>query len=66
MAAKRRRQQVAWLWSMLDARLLATLRTNPRVRAVLPGLERAVRMGELPATVAVEQIMTAFGVAGGD
>ena len=66
LAERRRRQQVAWLWSMLDARLLATLRTNPRVRAVLPGLERAVRMGELPATVAVEQIMTAFGVAGGD
>ena len=63
LAAKRSRQQVAWMWSMLDARLLDTLRSNPRVRAILPDLERAVQANELPASLAVEQIMTAFGQA---
>jgi LAO/AO transport system kinase len=63
LAAKRARQQVAWLWSMLDARLLGALRAHPRVRAILPGLELSVQNGELPATIAVEQIMAAFGVA---
>ena len=40
--AKRRRQQVAWMWSMLEARLMAALRAHPAVRAQLPELEQAV------------------------
>jgi LAO/AO transport system kinase len=63
LAAKRSRQQVAWLWQMLDSHLLAALRSHPRVRAVLPALERAVQAGDLPASLAAERIMTAFGLA---
>jgi LAO/AO transport system kinase len=65
LAAKRRRQQVAWMWSMLEDRLLRALREQPRVKALLPELERAVADGRLTPTLAVERILDAFGVAAG-
>ena len=63
LAAKRRRQQVAWMWSMLEAHLLAALRAHAAVRALLPGLERDVSDGRLTPPLAVERILAAFGVA---
>ncbi|MGH3623935.1 MAG: methylmalonyl Co-A mutase-associated GTPase MeaB, partial [Sciscionella sp.] len=59
-AAKRSRQQVDWTWSMVREQLLGRLRTHPRVRELVPELERAVAAGELPATLAAERILTAF------
>ena len=61
LAGKRRRQQVAWMWSMLDARLLGALRSHPAVRGILPDLELRVAAGSLNATVAVDQVLAAFG-----
>ena len=49
-AAKRRRQQVQWLRSMLEDRLMQSLRRHPRVRALLPELERAVAEDRLTPT----------------
>jgi LAO/AO transport system kinase len=63
LAAKRRRQQIAWMWSMLETRLLAALRANPLVRRQLPELEAAVAAGLLTPSLAVERILAAFGVA---
>jgi LAO/AO transport system kinase len=60
-AAKRRRQQVSWMWSMLEARLLAALRADPDVRALLPGLVQAVADGAVTASLAVERVLAAFG-----
>ena len=60
LAAKRQRQQVAWMWSILDARLSATLRRHPVVRALLPELERAVAEAHLTPTLAVDRILAAF------
>ena len=62
-AAKRRRQQVAWMWSMVDARLTAALRAHSAVRGLLPGLEQDVAEGRLTPTIAVERILAAFGLA---
>ena len=61
LAAKRRRQQVAWMWSMLEGRLMDALRGHPSVRALLPGLEQAVAAGTVTATLATEQVLAAFG-----
>jgi LAO/AO transport system kinase len=61
LAAKRRRQKVAWMWSMLEARLMGALRADPAVRALLPELEQAVVAGTVTATLAVEQVLAAFG-----
>jgi LAO/AO transport system kinase len=61
-AAKRRRQQVQWLRSMLEDRLMQALRQHPGVRALLPELERAVADDRLTPTLAVDRILAAFGI----
>jgi LAO/AO transport system kinase len=59
-AARRREQQVKWMWSMLEERLFARLRSDPALRARLPQIEAAVAAGRLAATLAVEQIVAAL------
>lgn len=54
--ARRRDQQVRWLWSMLDERLRDDLRSHPEVVELLESLERQVRDGEVPATAAVDRV----------
>lgn len=56
----RRRQQVAWTWSMVQDTLLARLHAHPAVRALEPDMERQVRAGQLTATLAAERILAAF------
>jgi LAO/AO transport system kinase len=56
LAARRREQQVKWMWSMLEERLTARLRSDPAVRAKLRSAEAAVADGKLAPTLAVEQI----------
>jgi LAO/AO transport system kinase len=56
LAARRREQQVKWMWSMLEERLTARLRSDPAVRARLKAAEAAVAAGKLAPTLAVEQI----------
>jgi LAO/AO transport system kinase len=58
--AKRSGQQVEWTWSMVRDQLLGQLRAHPKVRELVPDLERAVREGEVPATLAAEKILSAF------
>jgi LAO/AO transport system kinase len=57
---KRRQQQVDWAWSMVREQLLGRLAEHPSVREVVPETERAVRSGELTATLAAERILRAF------
>jgi len=56
LAARRREQQVKWMWSLLDERLTARLRGDPAVRAKLRQAEAAVADGRLAPTLAVEEI----------
>jgi LAO/AO transport system kinase len=56
LAARRREQQVKWMWSMLEERLTARLRSDPAVRTKLKAAEAAVADGKLAPTLAVEQI----------
>ncbi|HET6857966.1 MAG TPA: methylmalonyl Co-A mutase-associated GTPase MeaB [Streptomyces sp.] len=60
LAAKRRDQQIDWVWAMVRDELLDRLRVNPAVREVTPDLERRVREGQLTATLAAERILEAF------
>ena len=55
-AALRREQQVKWMWSMLNERVFARLKSDSKVRARLPAIEAAVAEGRLSATLAVEEI----------
>lgn len=61
-AERRQRQAVAWMRDMLNDRIMASIRSNPRVSARLPGLEDDVRAGRLLPTLAVDEIMTLAGI----
>lgn len=61
-AAKRREQQVTWMWAMLEDRLFAQLRSDPKLKAKLPQLEKAVAAGTLSPMLAVEEIAEAMGL----
>ncbi len=54
--ARRRGQQVRWMWSMLDDRLRDDLRADERLVERLGELEAAVREGRVPATAAVDEL----------
>jgi len=61
-AALRREQQVKWMWSMLNERVLARLKSDPAVRTRLPAIEAAVAEGSLSATLAVEKLAGLIGI----
>jgi LAO/AO transport system kinase len=61
-AERRRVQQVAWMWSMLEERLMQALRHDPRVAHRLHDLEGGVRDGTVSASLAVDEIAGALGI----
>jgi LAO/AO transport system kinase len=54
--ARRREQQVKWMWAMLEERVFARLKSNPALRAKLPRIEAAVAAGRMSPAIAVEEI----------
>jgi LAO/AO transport system kinase len=61
-AARRREQQVKWMWAMLEERVASRLRSDPALRAKLPRLEAAVAEGKMSASMAVEELAGALGI----
>jgi LAO/AO transport system kinase len=59
---KRRAQQVKWMWTMLEHRLRARLRSDASVKRHVAALEARVAKGELAPTLAVEEIAQMLGV----
>jgi LAO/AO transport system kinase len=59
---RRRAQQVKWMWTMLEERMTARLRSDPAVRSRLKQVEAAVAAGTLAPTLAVEEIAALLGV----
>jgi GTPase len=62
LATRRREQQVKWMWTMLEERLTARLRSDPSVRGKVKAAEAAVAAGRLAPTLAVEEIAQLLGV----
>jgi LAO/AO transport system kinase len=62
LSARRREQQVKWMWTMLEERLSERLRGDPLVRAKLRQAEAAVAAGKLAPALAVEEIAQLLGV----
>jgi GTPase len=56
LAARRGEQQVRWMWTMLEERLFAPLRTDRALKAALPRIEAEVAAGRLAPATAVEEI----------
>jgi LAO/AO transport system kinase len=62
LLARRREQQVKWMWTMLEERITAKLRSDPALRSKLTQIERAVAAGTLSPMLAMEQIAAAAGI----
>jgi len=62
LAARRRDQQVKWMWTMVQERLTARLRSDASVRTKLRQAEAQVAAGKLAPMLAVEQIAKLLGV----
>ena len=61
-AGRRQDQAVGWMRDMIEDRLMAALRANPKVAAELPDLERDVRSGAMMPTRAVDRVMNLVGL----
>lgn len=57
---RRRRQQLDWLWALVEGELADGLRRSARVRAIRDGVEAEIDAGELSALEGSEQIVRAF------
>ncbi len=65
LEAKRRSQQLQWMWEMIERRLLDSLREHPGVAARLAELEENVLAGKLTPTWAAEQLLESYGIQRG-
>ncbi|MEA2863771.1 MAG: GTPase [Bradyrhizobium sp.] len=59
--ARRRQQQIKWMWSMLEQRMMARLRADPAVRARVKTIEAEVAGGRVTPALAAEQIAQMLG-----
>ena len=55
--ARRRYQQVKWMWSMLESRMLARLHNDASIRDQVKEIEGSVASGNLTPALAVEEIL---------
>jgi LAO/AO transport system kinase len=60
LAERRRRQNLRWLWALVEDQLRQAVHTHPAVRAIQEDLERQVRAGTTPAAAAARRILEAF------
>jgi LAO/AO transport system kinase len=65
LAARRRRQNLRWLWVLVEDGIRQAVQTHPAVRAVRELLEAEVQAGTLPAAAAARRILEAFGLRNG-
>jgi LAO/AO transport system kinase len=65
LAEGRRRQNLRWLWALVEDQLRQAVHASPAVRAIRDDLEREVRAGALPAAAAARRILEAFGIRPG-
>jgi LAO/AO transport system kinase len=62
LAERRRRQNLRWLWALVEDQLRQAVHTHPAVQAIREDLEQQVRAGTVPAASAARRILAAFGV----
>jgi len=62
LAERRRRQNLRWLWALVEDQLRQALHIHPAVDAVREGLEREVLAGTMPPAAAARRMLEAFGI----
>ncbi|NEW87503.1 MULTISPECIES: methylmalonyl Co-A mutase-associated GTPase MeaB [Rhodopseudomonas] len=59
--ARRREQQVKWMWTLLEDRWKAKLRSDPSIRAKVRSTEAAVAEGTITPTLGADQVAELIG-----
>jgi LAO/AO transport system kinase len=62
LADRRRRQDLRWLWALVEDQLRQAVYTHPAVRAIREDLEREVQTGATPAAAGARKLLSAFGL----
>jgi LAO/AO transport system kinase len=60
LEARRRRQSLAWMWSLVDEGLRAAFRAHPAVAAAVGALEREVESQKATPAAAARRLLSAF------
>lgn len=60
--SRRADQQVAWMWDLLQQRMMEALKNDERTADRLKSLEASVREGETSVSIAVEEIAGLIGI----
>jgi LAO/AO transport system kinase len=61
-AARRREQQVKWMWALVEERLHGRLAADPTLKGRVPQLEAAVAGGTLSPALAADEIVQTLGL----
>jgi LAO/AO transport system kinase len=62
LAAKRRAQDVRWMWALVEERLQARLRADPKQRDRVKRIEQAAAHGEISPTAGADEIAALLGL----
>jgi GTPase len=62
LATRRQRQNLRWLWAIVEERIRQSVYAHPQVQVIRAALEREVLVGELPVEAAARRILEAFGM----
>jgi LAO/AO transport system kinase len=62
LTARRSNQQVRWMWSLIEERLLRSFRHHGVVGEQLAAVEQAVHAGTRPPTAAATDLLATFGI----
>jgi LAO/AO transport system kinase len=62
LAERRRRQNLRWMWSLVEDQLRQAVHTHRAVQTIRDDLERDVLAGNIPAEAAARRILEAFRV----
>ncbi len=60
-SARRREQQVKWMWAILEDRWRGRIASDSKLKAKLPQIEKAVAEGRLSPALAVDDILATLG-----
>jgi LAO/AO transport system kinase len=63
LTRRRQRQNLRWLWSLVEDRLRRAMQSHPGVTAIRDELEREVLAGTTPASAAARRVVEAFGIS---
>jgi LAO/AO transport system kinase len=61
-ATRRQQQALSWMWERIDAGLKQNFRQNDTVKNLLPQLSQQVGVGQLAASTAARQLLSAYQV----